>query len=337
MSVLARLTVPLLPADYLGYVDPLNAARSPRARVEAVVRETADAATLVLRPGRGLAAHQPGQWVRVGVEVDGVLLWRSYSLTSVPRDPLLSITVRAQGPVSRQLVRGTRPGSVLRVEGPQGEFVLPARVPGPLLLVAAGSGITPLMSMLRTLARRRALDDVVVHHSGRTPDGVVFGTELRALARAFPGLHLVEHHTAVGRRMTVADLPADWDRRDTWACGPAALLTTLESHWADHGDPALLRVERFQTAVAAEGTGGGAVTFARSGRRSDGAATLLAAGEEAGVLMPHGCRMGICHTCVVPLLSGQVRDVRTGAVQDTEGALVQTCVSAAAGPVCLDV
>jgi ferredoxin len=87
--------------------------------------------------------------------------------------------------------------------------------------------------------------------------------------------------------------------------------------------------------VAVAGGAGGRVRFTASGREvdADGDVPLLVVGENAGVLMPSGCRMGICYSCVATLRSGRVRDLRTGDEHGDEGDLIQTCVSAAAGPV----
>ena len=339
----AALSTPLVPADYLSLVDPLVGSSGLRARVQEVHREAAGAATLVLRPGPGWAGHRAGQWIRLGASIRGVLHWRSYSLTAPP-DPrgLIRVTVVPAGPVSRHLAGAVRPGEVLRLEQAAGAFVLPDPLPDRLLFVTAGSGITPVVGMLRELASRGPLPDVVLLHSARTRGDVVLGADLRALAAASPGLRLVERHTAVAGRLTPAQLPdlvPDWSRRTAWACGPAGLLDALEAHWQGHGVRALLRTERFAPSlVALSDASGGTVTFGRTGAsaRSDGTRPLLEDGEDAGVLLPSGCRMGICFGCVVPLRSGQVRDVRTGATREA-GELVQTCISTPVGDVELDV
>ena len=341
LDVAALLSTPLLPEAYLGLLDPL---RTPgRARVEQVRAEASGAATLVLRPGPDWTGHLAGQWVRVGVEIDGVLRRRSYSLTSPPRaDGTISITVKAMvdGFISTQLVRHTAPGTVLRIDPAAGTFVLPELTPRPLLFVTAGSGITPVMGMLRTLAERGALPDAVLVHSALTPEDVIFGAELRALEAAHPSFRLMERHTETAGLLTLdnlTDLVPDWTGRESFACGPGGLLDALEAHWQAAG--LSLHTERFGAKTFPGAVGeGGPVSFVRSGTvvEADGVTALLDVGEAHGVLMPSGCRMGICFTCVVPLLSGQVRDLRTGAVHGDEGALIQTCVSAAAGACQLD-
>lgn len=339
--IAGAVTTPLRPADYLDLVAPLRAgADDLRGRILDVRPETRDAATVVIRPGRGWQGHRPGQYVRLGVDVNGVRHWRTYSLTSPParRGGPLAVTVKAvpDGVVSQHLVRRIRPGTLVQLDQAQGDFVLPRSVPQRVLFVTAGSGITPVVGMLRGGALTGA--DVVVVHCAPSPDEMIFGAELRDLA-ARGALRLIERHTRADGRLDVAaltDLVPDHLDRHTWACGPAGLLDTLTRHWAENGVADRLRTERFQPVVITPGEGG-PVTFTRSGItvQADGARALLDAGEQAGVLMPSGCRMGICFGCVLPLRQGAVRDLRTGELTRAlpgDGVLVQTCVSAAAGP-----
>ncbi|MCW2778406.1 MAG: Ferredoxin-NADP reductase, partial [Frankiales bacterium] len=342
---LARLaslvTYPLTPSDLLGVLVPLEGGRGLRARVEQVLPEAAGAVTLVLRPGRGWQGHTAGQWLRVGVEIDGVLHRRSYSITTPPADGLVRITVKpvADGFVSHALAR-VAVGTLLRLDQAAGDFVLPPRLTGPVLFVTGGSGVTPVMGMLRSLALQGPLPDVVLVHSALTRDDVIFGDELRRLAAEHPRFRLVERHTDVDGLLTLdrlADLVPDWADRETWACGPAGLLDALEQHWADADLAERLHTERFAPkVVVGDDAEGGRLVVGDVETEAPGATPLLDAGEAAGVLLPSGCRMGICYGCVVPLLRGQVRDLRTGEVHGEPGDLVQTCVSAAAGTVELD-
>ncbi len=340
-QVAGWLTQPLLPDDLIGTINPLWSRTEPHARVVGLRRETADTTTLLLRPGRSGPRPAPGQFVGLGVQLDGVWHWRTYSATSRPSDDLLAITVTAVpgGAVSGVLAHGTPVGTLVRLGPPAGEFVLPDPVPEKLLFLTAGSGITPVMAMLRELAATRphALQGAVLVHCDRTPADVVFGLELRALA-ARTGLRLVERHTALHGRLTpdaLEESVPDWSVRATWACGPAGLLDTLAEHWTRAGDPDALHVEHFTPPVLdAEGSGG-RVTFTTSGITADAApgTPLLVAGEDAGAVLPNGCRMGICHTCVGRLSAGAVRNLTTGEVSDTPGEIVRTCVSGAAGDV----
>ncbi len=338
------VTTPLLPQDYLDLVDPLRSGADLRGRIEAIEHETRDAATVVIRPGRSWRPHTPGQYVRIGIDVDGVRQWRAYSITSdlTRTDGCISVTVKAipNGVVSNHLVHRAKPGTVVQLDQATGEFCLPAQVPAKALFVTAGSGITPVMGILRNHADE--LTDVVLVHSAPTAEDVVFGPELRRMA-AEGRIRLVEQHTDTAGMLdpaAIAGLVPDWIERATWACGPVGMLEALEEHWEAAGVADRLYTERFRPTVLVTGEGG-TVSFARSGTtlEADGATPILDAAEEAGVLMPSGCRMGICYGCVLPLREGAVRDLRTGEVTTAvpgDGVLVQTCISAAAGACDID-
>lgn len=353
---------PLVPADYLDLFNPLRAGAELRGKVVAVTPETADAATIVIRPGRDWAGHVPGQYVRVGIDVDGVRQWRAYSLTHGPRpDGNISITVKAvpEGVVSHHLVHRVRVGTLVHLEQATGEFVLaPEVTDGPatakLLFVTAGSGVTPVVGMLRNLfpvtdagvvrpARSAHLDITVVHVAPSRPDSI-FIRDLEALDAA-GAIHLVARYDDVHGLLdvdTLGDLVPDLDERATYACGPGGLLDALEAHHAARD--LVLYTEQFRPATLVVGEGG-AVTFAGGASvETDGSTTLLDAGESAGVLMPSGCRMGVCFGCVVPLKEGSVRDLRNGELTTAVpgetgpgGIRIQTCITAAAGPCHLDV
>lgn len=139
------LTTPLLPDDYLTLVNPLWSARELRGRILEVRPETRDSATLVIRPGRGFGFdYRAGQYIGIGVLVDGRWRWRSYSLTSVPRAGarIVTVTVKAmpEGFLSSHLVSGLAPGTVVRLAAPRGDFVLPEPPPPSILFLTAGSG-----------------------------------------------------------------------------------------------------------------------------------------------------------------------------------------------------
>jgi ferredoxin-NADP reductase len=334
------LTTPLSPDDYLALINPLWSQRELRGRVEKVVPETENAATLVIRPGWGWSFdHAPGQYIGIGVEIDGRFHWRSYSLSSVPLvdGRTVSITVKAmpEGFLSDHLVNGLEPGTIVRLATPQGDFVVPDPPPEKMLMLVGGSGITPIMSILRTLDRRGSLPDVVLAYSARHRDDMMFHDELHELAERSEHLTFVPRFTDDEGMLEVDrldDACRDWMDRETWACGPAPMLDALTDHYQRLGREDHLHVERFNLAVT-DGGEGGTVTFGIGGPtvEVDGATTLLEAGEKAGVNMLFGCRMGICHTCDVPLASGRVRDLRSGDERGEPGEYVQTCISVAAG------
>jgi ferredoxin-NADP reductase len=347
-KIAARITTPLLPDDYLHLANPLWSARELRGRILEVRRETEDSATLVIKPGWGFSFdYQPGQYMGIGLLVEGRWRWRSYSLTSSPATSAsartVTITVKAmpEGFLSTHLVDGVAPGTIVRLAAPQGNFVLPDPAPSSILFLTAGSGITPVMSMLRTLVRRNQITDITHVHSVPTDSDVMFGAELAALAANQPGYRLRLRATRTQGRLDLARLDhevPDWRDRQTWACGPEGMLVQAEKVWSAAGISEWLHLERFAVSKAAPAGAGGTVTFARSGHAvtADAATSLMDAGEGAGVQMPFGCRMGICQSCVVSLADGHVRDLRTGKEHDP-GTRIQTCVSAASGDCVLDI
>lgn len=339
-GLVARATTPLLPDDYLKLLNPLWSARELRGEVVAVQRETEDSASVTIKPGWGFSGdYRPGQYVGIGLRVDGRWHWRSYSLTSIPQrnKKLISITVKAtpEGFLSSHLVNGVKPGTIVRLAAPKGDFALPDPPPAKLLLVSAGSGITPIMAMLRALKARGESPDIVHIHSAPSVEGVIFHDELKKLDGGHTGYRLHLQLTQDAGHLDFAELDGivdDWVERPTWACGPPAMLDSIDKVWTDAGVQDNLHTERFVIARTDKGGEGGTVTFAISDKtvEADGATSLLEAGEKAGIQMPFGCRMGICQSCVLPLESGHVRDFRSG-TEHGAGDRIQTCVSAASG------
>ncbi|MGW3546379.1 ferredoxin reductase [Janibacter hoylei] len=338
--IVQGLATPVVPDDYLDLFAPLRSGADLRGRIVAITPETRDAATITIRPGRDWQGHAPGQYIRVGVDVDGVRHWRAYSLTSdtSARDGLISITVKAMpgGLVSQHLVHRATPGTIIQIDQASGDFVLPQSVPAKVLFLTGGSGITPVMGMLRN----HDFDglDVVHAHSAPTADDVIFARELAA---APTGVRAIVRHTDDEGMLTpdqLDEVVPDWRERETWICGPTPMLDAFEEHYAAQGHTELLHVERFRPSIVEAGEGGTASL--RVGQETttldlDGGTTILDAAEDAGVLMPSGCRMGICFGCVLPMTDGSVRDLRTGELTtttpDDPAVKVQTCISAVAG------
>ena len=343
LRAVRSLFTPLLPDDYLELINPLWSTRELRGRIEEIRPETGDAATIVIRPGFAWEGHEPGQYLRVGVVVDGIFHWRAYSITSDPgrEDGCIAITPKLvpEGKVSPHFVRQAQPGTVVRLGGVEGDFTLPDPLPEKLLFISAGSGVTPIMSMLRCLHRRDEIRDVVVLHSARTTDDVIFDDQLHRLDEAHEGLRLHLQITKEQGRMgpeDLDDLCPDWREREAFVSGPSDMLDGLIEHWEAHGDRERLNLERFQPKGGGSEEGkGGTVTFLKSDctTECDGSQPILEAGEEAGLELEHGCRMGICHTCVGKLTSGEIRDMRTGEITKADGQTVRICITTAEGDV----
>ncbi len=340
---------PLKVSHYVELVNPLWTTHYLQARVEEVWDETADARTLTLRPGRTWRKHRAGQHLRLGVPIGGMHFTRTYSISSAPErdDGCLTITVKAirGGRMSHHLVRTVKPGSYLPLGLPQGEFYVPDAQPVKPLFITAGSGITPVMSILRSLIAQQRLPDTTHLHYAPHAHDVIFGNELRRYAEKYSRYRLHLAYTrqpgeteSQKRHFTARQLEEvcpDWRARETYACGPQGLLDAVEAHWRHAGLERRLHIERFHAPLATlpEGTRGGRVRFFKAGVEveASGRTSLLRVAEDAGLNPPHGCRMGICHTCPATLRSGFVRDLRTGAIHGNAGEKVLICINAAAG------
>jgi ferredoxin-NADP reductase len=196
--------------------------------------------------------------------------------------------------------------------------------------------------MLRALDQDDAVEDVVLVHSARRREDVVFRDWLEELDRSCEGFRVHLQLTGESGRLSPADLDEicpDWRERETFLSGPGEMLDAMEEHWESEGDRKLLHMERFQPKAGLSEEGeGGEITFLSSDTKTDasGGTPILVAGEEAGLELPFGCREGICHTCVGTLCSGKVRDLRNGKVSGSEGETIRTCINAPEGAVEID-
>jgi ferredoxin-NADP reductase len=329
---------------YLELIRPEMTVRDARARVLAVRHQTRRSVTLTLRPNSAWSRFEAGQFIRVGVEIDGVRRTRTYSPACSERssDGLLELTVTSHpdGLVSQHLHHHARPGTILHLSGAQGDFVLPRPRPRRLALISGGSGITPVLSMLRTLLDENHDGEIGFVHYARTAADWLYATEVRELAAQHRNLSVDYVATREGgghfTRRAAERLMGSLEDRYAAVCGPPSLIEAVRQVWPD---PELVVSESFTPPVlkAAE-VAGGTLHFVRSGRSiAIGTGTLLEQAEAAGLSPEFGCRMGICHTCTCRKSAGAVRDLRTGEVSGEEDEDIQLCVSVPAGDVALEI
>lgn len=330
-------TTPLFPEDYAGMFHPLLG-RELRGRVDSIEVQ-GDFTTLHITPGPGISPHfRAGQFIGVGLQIDGRFVWRSYSLTSVPgntrRQLSISIKPVPDGMVSHHVVHTMQPGQLIRLTAPAGDFYLPRPLPAKIAMVTAGAGITPVISMLRWLDQdvpAGEWPDIVHIHSERAPvPSAPYGAEVARWSATIPQYTMIHWDSSVDGRVSpaqIAELVPDMDDRVRFACGPGDLLDALTARWPE------TTTEKFFSPLDGAGTAGGTITFGDTGvtAESNGTTTILEAGEAAGLHMVHGCRMGICRTCVSTVSAGVAVDLRDG-TQYAEGEHVRTCVSVPCGP-----
>lgn len=332
--------------DALHAVHPLLSLTQVRARVRKVIQETATVKTFVLQPNALWAGARAGQFVCVTVEVNGRRVERAYSLSSRPGARSLAITVKHQagGVVSNYLHDTVKVGDVLTLSQALGEFVLPTVLPDKLLLLSAGSGITPVMAMLRDLHARKYPGDVVFVHVCRTPADLIFAQQLESIAADYPELSLLVHcdeeagiFTPHALELAVPDLA----ERSTWMCGPGGFMEAVHDYWRDQAMAVPLLSERFVAAPLLPTREPGTpvqVACVASGAAftTRGAEPLLVQAERAGLFPKHGCRIGICRSCQCMKTHGTVENLQTGELSSEPNELIRLCISAARTDVALD-
>lgn len=314
--------------------------REIRARVVDIRRETPDTRTFVLEPNRRWTQHRAGQWTRIEVEIDGVRTRRCYSLSSAPGDAQLALTVKrvSDGRVSTWLHDRLRIGDSVVLGAPSGEFVFmqPAAGRARVLFLSGGSGITPLMSMLRDFDKRPLELDVVLLHYARSRGDIIFREPIEALAKRHSWLKVIwcVDNEREGRLFDVADLEElvpDFSERDTYLCGPPGLMERAEDIWSERGLISRLRTERFSAPRRAEAADGARVELRleRSNRAIDvdTRGTLLEQLEAAGERPHHGCRVGQCRSCTVIKRRGRVASVLNGQTSEAPDEPIRLCIS----------
>ncbi|MGE5336062.1 MAG: ferredoxin reductase [Nitrososphaerota archaeon] len=334
---------------YLEQIDPLLVRGECRAEVLEATRLTPESVTLRLRPNRAWRGFRAGQFVRVAAEIDGVRHERCYSPASAEGGGELEITVKRhpEGLVSNFLADRARPGTVLGLGPAEGDFGLPRSRPGSVLLIGGGSGLTPLVAILRTLLAERHGGPIALLHYAPDPERAIYRDELARLAAEHPGFKLLRSYTrAPGHgeldgHFSPAHLPAadpSFAQAETFACGPPALLDAVRGTWAN-GLEHRLHVESFlpPSFASAGAAGEGAIRFEDSGVEVENSgASLLEQAEGAGLSPAYGCRMGICHTCTCRKLSGTHKNLITGEVSAAPDEEIQLCVSAALGDLAVE-
>ncbi|ASR36193.1 ferredoxin reductase [Prauserella marina] len=336
---------------YLELLNPMLVRHEVRGVVTRVRRQTSDTVTIELRPSAAWRGFTAGQHVRLSVDIDGVRRTRCYSpCTSQHREGTFELTVKAHsdGLVSGHLFRTAKPGVVVGLSPAEGDFTLPRPRPEKLLLISGGSGITPVLSMLRTLADEAHHGEVAFVHYANGPADIPGLAELSALARRCGARFLRGHPRATGgdlrghcTREHLA-LAAPWYREAAvYVCGPPPLMTAVGEIYAADGASEQVHTEQFTAtapALPAEGTTvDGRVRFARTGTETGNSGLpLLDQAEAAGLSLDHGCRMGICYSCTQRKTRGTVRNVKTGSTCSETDQDIQLCVSVPLGDVEID-
>jgi ferredoxin-NADP reductase len=318
---------------YTELVDPTWTLGTGRAKVSAVRRTTPRSVTITLEPNAAFPGFKAGQHVTVAVEINGRRHTRCYSPANAEGDTHLELTIgrHESGLVSRYLYDHARPGMVLGLDGVGGDFVLPAARPGRILFVSGGSGITPVMSMVRTLRAEGFAGRLGFIHYARSAAEACYRDELAAMPEVTV-LHGYTRSTGgeVSGHFGPAHLAAFEAPDAVYVCGPPALVAAVRDACPTASAESFVP----PVFVVPDTPSGGRVRFTDSAVDVvDDGRSLLDQAEAAGLKPESGCRMGICHTCTRRKTKGAVRNLTTGAISAVDSEDVQICVSAAVGDV----
>ncbi|WP_024794857.1 ferredoxin reductase [Tomitella biformata] len=336
---------------YLELVDPMVTVRDLRAEVTDVHRTTSDSITVTLRPTRQWAGFEAGQFVQVGVVIDGVRHTRCYSPCDSQHraDGRIELTVKAHpgGLVSGHLHEHARVGLVVDLSQAAGTFRLPNPRPADVLLISGGSGITPVLSMLRTLVDEGFAGRITFLHYANAESDVAQLAELRSLAAAHGNVELTLAYTESGdgdlhgffgpEHLAAA---APWHASaQTYLCGPPGLMTSVAALYDELGLADQLHREEFTpTVIVPEGTAGGTLAFtASSAEAENSGATILEQAEASGLTPEYGCRMGICFSCTAVKRSGCTKNLLTGELESDPDQPIQLCVNVPVGDVAIEI
>lgn len=307
---------------------------------------SARATTLVLKPNRHWPGARAGQHLDVIVEIAGVRHRRGYSLSAPPRaDGAIEITVAEVegGLVSPVLARMTQERAVLELSAPYGGLCFSASAGAPALLLAAGSGITPLRALLLEALAEGATRPITLLYWAQTREELCFHEELMQLARRHPNLRveclLTREPQLPAARINAEQLQAlapDLAASEVLACGPDGFIARARELCAGARG---FQAEGFTPAAVVDpGVGSVRVQLQRSGLALELPTDrpLLQALEEAGQTPAFGCRRGICNTCSCDRVAGASRDLQNGALRDEPSTPIRLCVHAAAAGLILD-
>lgn len=338
---------------YLDTINPLWSVNEVRARIVNVRHLTPASVTLTLKLNANWQGFIPGQFVRLSVKVDGVRRMRCYSpansLHAADGQIELTIKAHAGGYVSRYLKDRAEAGMVVELSQADGEFQLPEQRPDRVLLISGGSGITPVMAMLRTLCDERHAGRITFLHYADSAVDAIYADELQAIAAQYPNVELLssfakgdggELQGFFTREQLTTAVP-DYAEAATFLCGPPPMMKCVQAVWQEDGIEQQLHLEHFTAAVApvveASDCAEGELRFTHSERlaANDGR-NILEQAEAAGLTPESGCRMGICHTCTCRKTSGTVRNLQTGEVSSVADEDIQICISVPVGTVTLD-
>jgi ferredoxin-NADP reductase len=336
---------------YIEMIDPLWSGTEIRAEVTDVVRKTSDSVTLTLRPNSNWKGFRAGQFVKLSVEIDGIRRTRCYSPANSQfrRDGHIELTIKVDpnGLVSPWLLANAKPGMIVQLSQAQGEFYLPLPHPRSILLISGGSGITPVMSMLRTLTEKAYIGKITFLHYAFTENDVIYRDEIAEIERKYEGVRIIRAYTDADNgdlqgyfsKEHLVKADRYYAEAETYLCGPMPLMNAVREVYEAEGLSDKLFLEQFAapTRTVATDDAVGSLTFTASGTTvENNGQTILEQAEAAGLDPDYGCRIGICFSCVKKKDCGTTRNVLTGELDSGTDVNVKLCISAPVGDVSIN-
>ena len=330
-------------------IDPLWSLTDCKAQVIAVRDETHDTKTFVLRPSRRWKGFEAGQHLQITMTINGTQQTRTFTISSTPYEwqeqGIVTLTIKRvpDGRITGWMHDNLKAGAVVTLSQAKGEFVLPTDPDAPIAYFAAGSGITPIASQLGKLATCKMPVPATLLYFSRSEQDYIFGSGLKALAKAHSRFTLHTIAADGGHPDTQYNLPQGMISAEhisaalrdkpghVYVCGPHPFRERVKELLAEQGFP-LNRVkeEAFGLPPVVRAPGEKVtVTFSasRTEATTDQPGTLLDMAEGAGLTPTSGCRMGICYTCKCTKKSGQVRNIVTGELSTQDEEDIRICVS----------
>ncbi len=315
------------------WLNPVWSLSEVRARVVRVLDETPGVKSIWLKPNRIFRGFSAGQHVLLTLEIDGAKHSRCFSFSLAPRaDGLIRLTIKQNSnAIVSKSAHQLSPGDVVTLSQAQGQFS-PRRSNRSVLMICAGSGVTPMMSLLKNIIAKGSTHSYVLLYSVRTIDDFIFAEELASLSACWPTLKIILHQSTKSGRLDakqISQYVPDWNTRETLLCGPDGLMYTIEEMYKHGACSDLLQSENFGRRAAPIDPDAHfyAVKQGEQSFQVQAGQAILVGAESAGLSPRFGCRRGICRTCQCKKLTGTVINSLTGQHSGAGEEWIQLCVS----------
>lgn len=317
-------------------IKPTFAWKRILAEVTAVESLSSDMVLLTIKPNHNfdLIEVEAGKSVLITLMINGVYHQRSYSIVDITKNGEIRLGIKVQGLVSKA-AQQLRVGDRFEISQAQGDFVLHQGQQS-ALLIASGSGITAIYSLLKQAVAQKLTEIHVVYFNRAE----VFHQEILALAEQYPQLKYHFFNTVQQKQhldtALLEKLVPNFKELQAYACGHHSMMRQAQEIYAQHDAVGNFHQEFFQPVQIEQSNEAQPITFRRAQQNFIATTNLLSSAEQAGLRPQHGCRMGVCNRCSCTKVSGVTQNVITGEIDDQPNRAIKLCVSQALSPVTID-